>query len=124
MRLFPYSTTGIAFGAADAARGAARSVTVAEVVTFRLAEGVERDVFLKAAGDIEPFLRASGAVISRTLSVDEDGLWTDHIVWTSMSAAKQTAEELMAHPEAMPMMQAIEEGSASMRHASIVLTMD
>ncbi|MBW4707941.1 hypothetical protein KX928_09095 [Roseobacter sp. YSTF-M11] len=100
------------------------SEPVAEVVTFRLATGVAPEEFLKAANGIAPFLRASGAVISRTLSVDADGLWTDHITWTSMSAAKTAAQELMQRPEAMPMLKAIEEGSATMRHAPIMLTMD
>ena len=53
--------------------------TVAEIVTFRLAAGADPAAFLTAAAAVEPMLRAGGDVIARTLSCDDDGLWTDHI---------------------------------------------
>ena len=93
--------------------------TVAEIVTFRLAAGADPAAFLTAAAAVEPMLRAGGDVIARTLSCDDDGLWTDHITWTSMEAAKATAEKIMGDPIAAPMMQMIDPDGVQMRHAPI-----
>ena len=93
----------------------------AEIVTFRLNEGSDPQAFAKAAGDMEPFLKESGGMIRRTLSVDDDGLWTDHILWTSMDAAKAAAAKIMAHPAAGPFVAMIDGPSAKMRHAAVHL---
>lgn len=95
------------------------TTTVAEIVTFRLVAGTTPDAFLTAAQAIEPMLKATGHVISRTLSCDEDNLWTDHITWTSMAAATSTANAMMADPVAAPMMQMIDPEGMQMRHAVI-----
>lgn len=93
--------------------------TVAEIVTFRLIEGTDPAAFITAARAIEPMLKASGTVLSRTLSCDDAGTWTDHITWTTMAAATSTAEAMMADPLAAPMMQMIDPAHVSMRHAPI-----
>ncbi|MGC1505064.1 MAG: hypothetical protein WA782_13120 [Sulfitobacter sp.] len=93
--------------------------TVAEIVTFRLAQGTDIDAFVTAARAIEPMLKASGTVLSRTLSCDDAGTWTDHITWTTMAAAKSTAAARMADPCAAPMMQMIDPAHVTMRHAPI-----
>ncbi|MFK7838197.1 MAG: hypothetical protein AB8B60_18455 [Sulfitobacter sp.] len=95
------------------------TATVAEIVTFRLLEGTDPAAFVAAARAIEPLLRLSSEVLSRTLSKAEDGTWTDHITWTSMAAAKATAEKMMAAPEAGPMMQMIDPDHVTLRHAMI-----
>lgn len=124
MRKLPLFTTLIAFAAADAMRSPAAAEPVAEVVTFKLVAGTDPQAFVAAARGIEPYLRGTGAVISRTLSVDADGIWTDYIVWTSLQAAKDAADALMAQPEAAPMMAVIAADSVTLRHAPILLTMD
>ncbi|MEW9922118.1 hypothetical protein AB2B41_21130 [Marimonas sp. MJW-29] len=93
--------------------------TVAEIVTFRLVPGTDTVAFVHAARALEPRLRATGHVLSRTLSADPDGTWTDHIVWTSHAVALQTAGEIMADPIAAPMMQMIDPDHVQMRHAEI-----
>ncbi|GAA6175052.1 hypothetical protein [Sulfitobacter pacificus] len=97
----------------------ATTAAVAEIVTFRLNEGADPTAFVTAARAIEPMLKASGNVLSRTLSCDKDGMWTDHVTWTTMEAAKSTAEAMMADPIAAPMMQMIDPAHVSMRHARI-----
>lgn len=92
---------------------------VAEIVTFRLIKGSEPATFVAAARALEPMLQATGNVLSRTLSCDADGTWTDHITWTTMEAAKTTAEAMMADPAAAPMMQMIDPDHVQMRHAQI-----
>ena len=122
MRFTTLATALVALAAADTAR-AGGETPVAEIVTFRLAEGADPAEFTSAADAITPFLRRTGAVLSRTLSVDETGLWTDHITWTSMQVAKDTAADVMALPEAGPMMSLIDAETVIMRHAPIRFSM-
>lgn len=95
---------------------------VAEIVTFRLTKDADKSAFIEAAKGMEPFLASTGAMIKRNLSRDEDGVWTDHIEWTSMQAAKDAAAAMMQRPEASPFMSQIDEQSISMRHATILMT--
>ena len=95
---------------------------VAEIVTFRLIEGADIPAFTQAARAMEPFLTAMGSMQTRVLSADDDGLWTDHIVWTSMEAAKTAAAQVMTEPSAQPFMAMIDPASVTMRHAPIALT--
>ena len=96
------------------------TTTVAEIVTFRLTEGTSAKDFVAAARALEPMLRATGQVLSRTLSCDGEGIWTDHITWRSMAAAKETAAALMQDPAAAPMMGMIAPEGVSMRHAPVL----
>ncbi len=95
--------------------------TVAEIVTFRLNPGVAPETFTVAAHRMTTFLRDTGAMVSRTLSSDPDGLWTDHITWISQDAAMTAAEAMMAQPEAKPFMEMIAPDDVQMRHAAISL---
>ena len=92
---------------------------IAEIVTFRLAAGTAPADFVTAARALDPMLRATGHVLHRTLSADEDGTWTDHILWTSLDVAKKTAEQIMSDPVAAPMMQMIDPNNVQMRHAAV-----
>lgn len=93
--------------------------TVAEIVTFRLIPGADAATFVAHARALEPKLRATGQVLARTLSADENGTWTDHIIWTSLQAAKAAAEQIIVDPDAAPMMQMIDPNGVKMRHAQI-----
>ena len=118
MRFALIAATTLAFTAADTNRGAAAD-TVAEIVTFRLVDGADPKAFAQAANGMTPFLTNMGGVLNRTLSVDETGLWTDHITWSSMAAAKSAASEVMNAPQAAPFMQMIDPETVEMRHAHI-----
>ncbi|WP_234423628.1 hypothetical protein [Tateyamaria sp. Alg231-49] len=106
---------------AAAGEGSGTINPVAEVVTFRLVEGTDPAAFIAAADDMGPFLRSTGAMIKRTLSVDETGLWTDHITWASFGAAKTAAAQKFEQPEAQPFMSMISPDGMDMRHAPIQL---
>jgi len=111
--------------APDAARDADDNPTpVAEIVTFRLRPDVSEVAFLEAARATDAFLTASGEMITRTLSVDADGLWTDHIVWTSMTAAKSTAAAALQDPRFGPFMAQIDPAGMTLCHAPVRLRMD
>ena len=96
--------------------------TTAEIVTFRLKSGSDPDAFAQAARAMIPFLHSTGAMIARTLSRDEAGLWTDHISWTSRAAADAAAKQMFQRPEAAPVMALIDPEGLEMRHAAIYLT--
>lgn len=97
---------------------------VAEFVTFRLKDGVTDDTFVQAAAAISPWLRDSTKVISRTLSRDDTGLWTDHITWTSREAGEKTAARIMQTPEFAAMGEMIDTTSITLRYARILMRMD
>ncbi len=94
---------------------------VAEIVTFRLIDGTAVTDFTGAAKRMTRFLLGTGSVRSRTLSTDEDGTWTDHIVWTSMTAAKAAAETAMQDPNFAGFFSLIYPASVEMRHEVIHL---
>ncbi|WP_299653899.1 hypothetical protein [uncultured Tateyamaria sp.] len=116
-------TTLFAASLAHAASGEGTGAAgpVAEIVTFRLIEGTDTATFIAAADDLGPFLRSTGAMIKRTLSSDDTGLWTDHITWTSLEAAKAAATQMFERPEAQPFMSMIDPNGMDMRHAPIQL---
>ena len=92
---------------------------VAEIVTFRLIEGADPSAFSAAAQSMTPFLAATGAVLSRSLSQAEDGTWTDHITWTDLETAQASAAQVMELPEALPFMSLIDPDSVSLRYETI-----
>lgn len=92
---------------------------VAEIVTFRLIEGADPSAFVAAARALEPKLLVTGEAKARVLSCDDSGLWTDHIIWTSLEVAKATAETIMSDPLAAPMMRMIDPDHVTLRHAPI-----
>lgn len=109
---------------ADAARASGTATPVLEIVTFRLVEGTDGAAFLDAARGTEAMLRDRGALVRRFLTVDEDGLWTDVVEWTSRDAALAAAEAVMAEPSFQPFMAMIDPDSVAIRHASILWRVD
>ena len=105
--------------AATAEGTGAAPEAVAEVVTFRLVDGTDPAAFVAAAEAMGPFLRGTGALIHRTLSVDEDGLWTDHILWASKDTAIAASNAMFERPEARPFMAMIAQDGLVMRYASV-----
>lgn len=92
---------------------------VAEIVTFKLAEGVSAADFVALSQASEAFVRAQAGFVLRQLSCGGDGSWTDYVVWKDMETAKAVAAEFSRQPFCAPLMQAIAEGSANMRHETV-----
>ncbi|WP_299962362.1 hypothetical protein [uncultured Roseobacter sp.] len=121
MRFITLTPSCIAFAAAHTARRAATK-PVAEIVTFRLLDGADPAAVRAAAEQMTPFLSGTGTMLTRTLSCDDTGLWTDHIIWTSMKAALAAADQIMSQPSARPFMAMIDPETVVMRHAPVHLT--
>ena len=121
--LFTHSQTAIAMSPADAQRATAPG-PVLEIVSFRLADGIETQDFLAAAAGTEAILRDRGALVRRYLVLDDQGQWTDLIEWTSLEAALTAAEAVMQHPDFAPFGGMIDGETVDMRHAQIRFRMD
>ncbi len=113
-----------AFAQADMARSGGAGDPVLEIVTFRLVDGTDQKGFLKAAAGTQAALKDQGALVRRVLTVDDDGLWTDVVEWTSMDAALTAAETVTRHPDFAPFGAMIDGASVNMRHAHIRWRMD
>ena len=113
----------VAFAPADLAR-ANSDRPVLEIVTFRTVDGTDTEQFLNAARATEAMLRERGALVRRFLTVDEDGLWTDVIEWTSMEEALAAAEVVLKHPDFAPFGSMIDGGTVHLRHAPILWRME
>lgn len=95
--------------------------THAETVTFRLKDAVAVTSFADAASAMIPFLRGTGAMVSRELSADGTGVWTEHVVWSRKIAAKKAATRTAEHTQARPFLDMIIPAGTCMHHATIHL---
>ncbi len=91
----------------------------AEIVTFRAAHGVAQDTLAEAASGLNAFLDGRDGFVSRTLSCDAEGTWTDYVIWTDLAKAKAAAEKIMAEPVAGAFMALVDPESVKMIHAPI-----
>lgn len=112
-----------ALAPADTAR-AANEHPVAEIVHFRLVEGVTDARFLEATRAMQPLVEAAPGYVSRTLSRNPDGSWTDYVIWTDLDRAKSAAETIFAEPASKPFGNAIDGATVRMRHETILLQLD
>lgn len=118
------SLAALALAAPSEGKAGDSTLPVAEIVTFRLVDGTDPAAFLRAAEALTPFLADTGAVLARTLSRDDSGLWTDHVLWTSRAAAEAAAAALMQDPVAQPFLAMIAPDGLTMRHAGVYLQTD
>lgn len=95
--------------------------TIVEIVTFHLKADAEPADFLNAMEVMQPFVDRHGGVLSRTLSRDADGLWTDHVLWESEAKAMALAEAFMTAPETQAARDLIDGPTVQMRHAPVML---
>ncbi|KIC19025.1 hypothetical protein [Leisingera sp. ANG-DT] len=92
---------------------------VAEIVTFKLTDGVSPADFTALMQRTEGFVRAQDGFVTRQLSQGEDGSWTDYVVWKDMATAQKVAQEFMQQDFTPEVMAAIAPDSASMRHEEV-----
>jgi len=99
------------------------TATVAEIVSFELAQGVSDAQFIEISQKTKTFVRTSAGFISRNLSKGDDGRWTDYVLWQSMDAALTTAAEFPKQPFAPELMAAIKPDSVTMQHQNLLWQM-
>jgi len=96
---------------------------VAEIVTFKLADGVSAEDFVALSQARKGFVRAQPGFLHRQLSRGEDGRWTDYVIWKDMETAQRVAAEFHHQDFCADLMQAIAEGTAHMRHEEVLWDM-
>jgi hypothetical protein len=93
---------------------------VLEIVTFKLASGVSEDAFLKAGEAAVTFMKNRKGFISRRLSRNNDGTYTDHVTWASLDAAKESMDASMSEASLGAFMQSIDPATMRIEHQAIV----
>ena len=96
-----------------------RRMPCAEMVTFRLTDDTTKTAFLKASRKTVDVVEAFDGFISRSLSVDDSGLWTDYVLWVDHDKAIQAAARIAIDPRFAALGRMIEPSSVSMRHATV-----
>jgi hypothetical protein len=93
---------------------------VLEIVTFKLADGVTEEAFLMAGEAAVTFMKNRKGFISRRLSRNNDGTYTDHVTWASLNAAKESMDASMSEASLGAFMQSIDPASMKIDHQVIV----
>lgn len=93
---------------------------VAEIVTFKLADGMSPADFTALMQRTEGFVCAQDGFLHRQLSRGADGSWTDYVVWKDMATAQRVAQEFMQQDFSQDVMAAIAPDSARMRHEEVL----
>jgi hypothetical protein len=94
--------------------------SIAEIVTFKLAKGVNEAALLKASQSAEAFMRTRKGFISRRLTRSAEGIYTDYVVWGNEADAKAAMEASMTDARVGPFVQSIDETSIKVDHQQIV----
>jgi hypothetical protein len=126
MRTLPALSLMILLAPADTLRAdtAPAAGPVLEIVSFRLVAGTTDAAFLAAAKGTATALQAQPGFVRRSLTRAEDGIWTDHVLWSSQPAAMSAAEAMMAEPAFAPFMALIDGPTVQMRHEPVLWQMD
>lgn len=93
---------------------------VAEIVTFKLNDGVSDAEYLKLNQPSHAFSSAAKGYVSRQLSKGEDGTWTDYVLWETLEDAKAVQSQFMAQDFAPAMVGAINGETLKMEHQHIM----
>lgn len=94
-------------------------MSVAEIVTSGLINGADPVAFVRAGAAMNGILRGTGALGARRLGVDEAGLWTDHLTWTTRAMAEAAAKTIFQRPEADAFPALIDPPGMKLRHGTI-----
>jgi len=116
--------SALPFAPADSACAGGTSPVVAEIVTFKLVDGVSDAEFVEISKASEDFVSAAPGFISRQLSKGDDGVWTDYVLWQDMDSALAVGKAFPEQPFAPDLVGAIASGSEQMRHQYVMWQMD
>jgi hypothetical protein len=97
------------------------STLIAEIVTFRTVGSAPDDTVVRAAGALAPFLAGCDGFVSRALSRDKGGTWTDHVLWTRLDLAEAAAGRMMHEPAAAAFLALIDMETVRMTHAPVLV---
>ncbi|WP_299075748.1 hypothetical protein [uncultured Ruegeria sp.] len=96
---------------------------VAEIVTFKLANGTTSEEFVKLSQASEEFVRSAPGFMHRQLSLGEEGQWTDYVIWQDMQSAKDAAAQFPEQNFASALMATMQPDSVQVRHEHVLWNM-
>jgi hypothetical protein len=101
----------------------ARQAGIVEVTTFQLRAGVETKDFEAAARAIQKgFLALQTGFLKRTLTVSQDGTWTDIVYWEDQESAEKAMQMAEQSELVMPFMEKIDFNSVKMNLTTPILS--
>jgi len=86
-----------------------------EITTFKLNQGVTAKDFEQSARAMQKdFLENQNGFLKRTLTVSEDGIWTDVVFWKDQQSAEKTMKLAETTEVVLPFMEKIDFNSVKM----------
>jgi hypothetical protein len=97
-------------------------IEMVEITTFQLNEGISIEVFTKAVETMhEQFLAKQAGFKKRTLTVSEDGKWTDIVFWEDQGSFESAMQKAESSQHTIPFMEKIDFNSVKMLTTKPVL---
>ncbi len=96
-------------------------IQMIETVAFRPQTGVSEAELMTAARSLDGYLDRCAGFLSRTLFIDDTGLWHEQYIWANEAAAKAADAGFMAAPEAKTFMALVDRDSVQMGHRPAAL---
>lgn len=93
--------------------------TVLETVTFRLAPQASQQHFISASQPTMDWVRQQPGFVYRTLSCDDQGVWSDHVLWQTLDQAQAASDAFMGVFANSEFMALIDPGSVQMQHLTV-----
>lgn len=95
---------------------------IAEIVSFEVTVGTSVASVFDAAEETLEYLKEQPGFQRRTLSMGEDGSWTDHVLWSDMDAATKAASNFMQAECNQAFIKMINPKTMKMRHEHVRMT--
>ena len=93
-----------------------------ELVRFRVQAGVGPEAVLKAAVEVNAFLRQQEGFVQRHLGQSEDGTWHDIVVWRSREDVERAMPRAAGSPHCTRFFGMMERGDDTMALFPATLT--
>jgi len=93
---------------------------IAEIVTFRLFDGVSDAAYLELNKPSHAFISSAKGYVSRQLTKGQDDCWTDYTLWETLGDAQAAQGAFMAQDFAPAMVGAINPETLRMRHQRVL----
>ena len=94
-----------------------------EMVSFKLSDGVNPEIFIKANEELDSWLGQQNGFEYRALAQQEEGTWVDIVFWQTQADAQQAGEAFMGAKESQAMLACIDKSTVSMQHMPVMASL-
>lgn len=95
-------------------------MSVIEMVSFELNQGVSDADFLQASQAIDSWVKPQPGFEYRALVKQSDGVWQDLVFWQDMACAEQAGAKFMQASELSETMALINKQTVVVKHAPVL----